>query len=108
MRTKNKNVYYYNYNRQVMSLIQSATKLADNATKHIGEASHAEKGQWIGWTINGMPPFLWALISITLFITAISVDLHTPSITAFVFGAIFFLVYLIAISRHGIGKSIPI
>lgn len=90
-----------------MSFRQTVAQATSDATKHIAEASHAEKGQWIGWTINGMPPFLWSLFSITLFITAISVDLYKPSIAAFVFGVIFFVLYLVAISKHGVGKSIP-
>lgn len=75
--------------------------------KNVVQASAEEKGKWIGWTINGMPPFIWAFASTGLFVAAISVDRHGGSTAAFIFGVFFFLVYIVAISKHGIGKALP-
>lgn len=78
-----------------------------SGTKHVDKATNTEKGAW-GWLILDMPPFVWATISIILYVVAITVDHSTGSPVAFVFGVIFSFVYMVALSKHKTGKAIPI
>lgn len=78
-----------------------------SGTRHVDTATNAEKGAW-GWLILDMPPFVWAVISIILYITAITADHSSGSPAAFVFGIIFSFVYMVALSKHKTGKSFPI
>jgi hypothetical protein len=92
--------------QQAAGSFRRAVHEVEGGTAHVAEATNKEKYAW-GWLILGMPPFLWALSSIILFILAISSDHYGGSITAFVFGVIFFFAYIIALSLHKTGRKIP-